>query len=97
MRSPRSRLPHEKFKMVEWDILPLNATKSHAPVGKLTFVVRNAGKLEHEFVVLRTDKAAGQLAAAGTKDAPEKGAVGEIEEIPPGATKKLVLALKKGH
>ena len=86
-----------KFKMVEWDIIPLNATKSHTPVGKVTFVVRNAGKLEHEFVVIRTNKAAGQLAATGAKDAPEKGVMGEIEEVPPGATKRLALALKKGH
>lgn len=86
-----------KFRMVEWDILPLNATKSHGPVGKTTFVVQNSGKLEHEFVVIRTDKAAGQLAKAGAKEAPEKGAVGEIEEIPPGATKKVVLSLKQGH
>lgn len=86
-----------KFRMIEWDILPLNATKSHTPVGKTTFVVRNAGKLEHEFVVIRTNKAAGQLAAAGAKEAPEKGVVGEIEEIPPGTTKQLKLTLKKGH
>jgi uncharacterized cupredoxin-like copper-binding protein len=83
--------------MVEWDILPLNATKSHGPIAKTTFVVQNAGKLEHEFVVIRTNKAAGQLAAAGAAEAPEKGAVGEIGSIPAGKTKKLVLALKKGH
>ena len=41
-----------KYKMVEWDIIPLNASKSHGPLPKVTFVVRNAGKLEHEFVVL---------------------------------------------
>jgi hypothetical protein len=86
-----------KYKMVEWDIIPLNASKSHGPLPKVTFVVRNAGKLEHEFVVLKTTIAAGQLAKAGTKDAPEKGAVGEIEEIAPGQTKKLTLKLKTGH
>jgi len=86
-----------RFKMIEWDIIPQNATKSHAPIGKVTFVVKNAGKLEHEFVVIRTNKAAGQLAKVGTKDAPEKGAMGEIEEIPAGTTKKLTLKLNKGH
>jgi len=86
-----------KFKMIEWDILPLTASKSHSPVGKVTFVVQNAGKLTHEFVVIKTDKAAGQLAAAGAAEAPEKGAVGEIEEILPGKTEKLSLKLKKGH
>jgi len=86
-----------KYKMVEWDIIPQNASKSHGPLPKVTFVVQNAGKLEHEFVVLKTNIAAGQLAKAGTKDAPEKGAVGEIEEIPAGKTKKLTLNLKQGH
>ena len=86
-----------KYKMTEWDIVPVNAFKSHGPLPKVTFVVKNAGKLEHEFVVLRTNVAAGQLARAGAKEAPEKGAVGEIEEIPPGKTKTLTLKLKQGH
>ena len=87
-----------RFKMIEWDIVPQNATKSHGPlVGKVTFVVKNAGKLDHEFVVIRSNKAAGQLAKAGTEEAPEKGAVGEIAEIAPGQTKKLALKLVQGH
>ena len=86
-----------RFKMIEWDIIPQNATKSHGPLGKVTFVVTNAGKLDHEFVVLRTNKAAGQLAKSGAKEAPEKGAVGEIAEIAPGQTKKLALKLVQGH
>jgi uncharacterized cupredoxin-like copper-binding protein len=81
--------------MVEWDILPLTATKTQAT--RVTFVVRNAGKMTHEFVVLRTAKAAGRLAAPGAKEAPETGAVGEIGEIKPGAVKRLTLTLKKGH
>ena len=86
-----------KFKMIEWDIIPQNASKSHGPLPKVTFVVRNAGRLEHEFVVLRTNTAAGQLARSGAKEAPEKGAVGEIEEIPPGKSKSLSLKLGQGH
>jgi uncharacterized cupredoxin-like copper-binding protein len=86
-----------RYKMVEWDIIPQNASKSHAPLPKVTFVVQNAGRLAHEFVVLKTKTAAGQLAKAGAKEAPEKGAVGEIEEIPPGKTKRLELKLKQGH
>jgi uncharacterized cupredoxin-like copper-binding protein len=83
------------FRMVEWDILPLTATKTHAT--RVTFVVRNAGKMTHEFVVLRTAKAAGRLAAPGAKEAPETGAVGEIAEIKPGVVKRVTLTLKKGH
>ena len=83
------------FRMVEWDILPLTATKTGAT--RVTFVVRNAGKLTHEFVVLKTTKAAGRLAARGAREAPETGAVGEIEEIRPGEVKRLTLSLTKGH
>ena len=83
------------FRMVEWDILPLTATKTGAT--RVTFVVRNAGKMTHEFVVLKTTKAAGRLAARGAREAPETGAVGEIEEIKPGEVKRLTLTLRKGH
>jgi uncharacterized cupredoxin-like copper-binding protein len=83
------------FRMVEWDILPLTATKTGA--GSVTFVVRNNGRLTHEFVVLRTAKAAGTLAAAGADEAPEAGAVGEIGEIKRGEVKRLTLTLRKGH
>jgi len=86
-----------KFKMVEWDIIPQNASKSHGPLPKVTFVVQNAGKLEHEFVVVRTNTAAGQLAKTGTTRVPEKGVVGEIEGVPQGGTKKLTLKLSQGH
>jgi uncharacterized cupredoxin-like copper-binding protein len=83
------------FRMVEWDILPQTATKTSAT--KVTFVVRNAGKLDHEFVVLKTAKTAGTLAAKGAAEAPEAGAAGEIPEIKPGALKRLTLTLKNGH
>ena len=86
-----------KFKMVEWDIVPQNASKSHGPLPKVTFVVQNAGKLKHEFLVLRTDTAAGQLAAAGTPRVSEKRAAGEIGDIPPGKSKTLTLKLPQGH
>ena len=83
------------FKMVEWDTLPTTTTK--ASPGKVTFVVRNAGKLEHEFVIIKTSKPAGNLAPAGAAEAPETGAVGEIEEIAPGGVERLTLTLSKGH
>ena len=83
------------FKMVEWDILPTTTTK--AVPGSVTFVVRNSGKTTHEFVVLKTAKAAGDLVAQGAAEAPEKGAVGEIPEVKPGAVKRLTLSLRKGH
>lgn len=93
--SQQAKTVSVNFRMVEWDILPLTATKTNAT--RVTFVVRNAGKMTHEFVVLKTSKAAGRLAAPGALEAPETGAVGEIEEIKPGAVKRLTLNLKSGH
>jgi uncharacterized cupredoxin-like copper-binding protein len=84
-----------KLRMVEWDILPLATAKAHP--GKVTFVVRNAGKLTHEFVVIKAGKLAGNLAPPGEAEASEKGAAGEIEELKPGQVKRLTLTLTKGH
>ena len=64
-----------------------------APVGKVTFVVKNTGKVTHEFVVVRTAKPAGSLVKGGEAD--ETGAAGEIGELKPGQTKKLTLTLKR--
>lgn len=93
--SHQAKTASMKFRMVEWDILPVTATKTTAT--KVTFVVHNAGRMTHEFVVLRTAKAAGRLAAPNAREAPETGAVGEIGEIKPGQTKRLTLTLRKGH
>jgi uncharacterized cupredoxin-like copper-binding protein len=93
--SQQAKAVSVNFRMVEWDILPLTATKTRST--RVTFVVRNAGKMTHEFVVLKTAKAAGRLAAPGAREAPETGAQGEIEEIKPGEVKRLTLNLTKGH
>ncbi|HEU5279627.1 MAG TPA: hypothetical protein VFU26_12080 [Gaiellaceae bacterium] len=70
-----------------------------APVGKVRFVVTNIGKVEHEFVVLKTAKPAGNLLGGdhGPNRADESGAVGEIDGIPPGQARTLNLRLKRGH
>ena len=50
------------------------------PAGSVTFSVTNTGKLEHEFVILRTSTAADALPQKGTQ-ASEAGHVDEIEGI----------------
>jgi len=76
----------------EFNLLP--AVQS-APVGRVSFSVRNTGKITHEFVVVKTTKPAGSLLKGAEAD--EAGAVGEIGELKPGATKKLALTLTRGH
>lgn len=63
--------------------------------GRVTFHVRNTGKITHEFVVLRTSKPAAALAKGGRAD--ETGNVGEIGDLKPGARKSLALSLRPGH
>ena len=77
----------------EFNVVP---SVQGGPAGGVTFTVKNTGKIEHEFVVLRTVRPAGSL--AGTNgEAAEAGNVGEIGSVKPGQQKKLTLTLKKGH
>ena len=70
-------------------------TASQAPSGKVTFNVRNAGSVQHEFVVIKTNKPAAGLLKGNEAD--ESGNVGETGEVNPGASKTLSLNLKPGH
>ncbi len=79
-------------KLVEFKLTPAPTT---APAGTVTFAVRNAGQVKHEFVVIKTTKPAGDLLKGSEAD--EAGAVGEIGNIPPGQNKTLALKLAAGH
>jgi uncharacterized cupredoxin-like copper-binding protein len=76
----------------EYSVFP--ATQG-APVGKVRFVVTNVGTMEHEFVVIKTVKPAGNLLKGN--EANETGAVGELDGVKPGNARVLVLNLKRGH
>ena len=78
--------------MKEWSIAA--STKS-ITAGKVTFVVRNAGKMKHEFVVMRSTRHHHLLQMNG-QQASEVGVKGEIEPFGPGATKRLTLTLAPG-
>ncbi len=80
-------------RLNEFNVLP--AVQS-ARTGKVTFLVSNIGKVEHEFVVLKTAKPAGSL-VSHNGEASELGNVGEIGSVKPGEKKKVTLSLKKGH
>ena len=73
----------------------IRAVPASAKPGRVTFVVKNAGKLEHELVVVKTKLAPGKLPIKGTK-ASEAGRVGKIPPFKAGATKQLSLDLKAG-
>jgi len=76
----------------EWSVAA--STKS-ITAGKVTFVVRNAGKMKHEFVVIRSNRHHHLLQMHG-QQASEVGVKGEIEPFGPGTTKSLTLTLGPG-
>ena len=80
------------MQLSEFNVAPKPAAVASGPV---TFNVSNAGKVEHEFVVLKTSKPASDLLKGGRAD--EAGNVGEIGSVKPGQTKALNLKLAAGH
>ncbi len=76
----------------EFSVFP--ATQG-APKGKVKFIVTNVGRFEHEFVVLKTARPAGNLLKGAEAD--ESGAAGEIDGVRPGQARTVTLQLKPGH
>src|SRR4051812_37212741 len=81
-----------KVRLTDFKIAPSASTVS---AGKVTFAATNAGKDEHEMVVVRTNKQPSQLRKGN--EASEAGSVGEISETKPGASKQVTLNLKSGR
>lgn len=80
-------------KLKEFTLTPsLKADKA----GKITFVVKNVGKFEHELLILKTSVAPSKLPLNAKGRVPEKGAIGEIGDIAPGQTKKKAFTLAAG-
>jgi uncharacterized cupredoxin-like copper-binding protein len=80
----------------------LTPSATSAPAGTVTFVATNAGNVEHEFVVLKTDIPAADLVIDPATDRTSEEAegvenVGEIGSIKKGETKTLELDLEPGH
>jgi uncharacterized cupredoxin-like copper-binding protein len=76
----------------EWKI---TASQGRARAGTVTFIARNTGKLEHELVVIRSNRPANHLPLDG-RDASETGSRGEIGGVSPGKTERLTLDLRPG-
>jgi uncharacterized cupredoxin-like copper-binding protein len=64
--------------------------------GRLRVTATNKGKMSHEFVLIRTKRAANALPMKG-KRASEAGAVGEIPEQKPGRHASHVFKIKPGR
>jgi uncharacterized cupredoxin-like copper-binding protein len=81
------------FSLKEFKVLGPSST--HA--GKVTFVIKNKGKLKHEFIVVKTNRAANKLPVKGAKvDLSSLKVEGKLKPFKPGQTKRLTLKLPKG-
>jgi uncharacterized cupredoxin-like copper-binding protein len=67
------------------------------PAGRVVFGIRNQAAMLHEVVVVKTDLEPDKLPLDGAAaKAKEDGKVGELLNIPAGASRKLVLDLTPG-
>ena len=74
-----------------------SAAAIDARAGKLRLTLHNAGKVEHEFVLLKTTASPGALRVSGSGRVSEAASVGEVSEIEPGVTKSTTFDLKPGR
>lgn len=91
-RETTPAVPMVTVRLKEFKVIPL---RTAAKAGKIAFVVRNVGKLAHDFVVLKTNLPPGGLPSAGNR-AREVGRVGRIPAFRGGQTRTLTLTLKRG-
>lgn len=77
----------------EWKLVP---TGRVVRAGRVTFVVRNDGRVTHEFVVIRSDRRAGALPLKSGR-AVEAGRRGRIPQIASGVSRRLTLTLPRGR
>ncbi|HXG35844.1 MAG TPA: plastocyanin/azurin family copper-binding protein [Dehalococcoidia bacterium] len=79
----------------EWAVRPSETT---AKAGPLTFSTRNAGTMEHELVVIKTDRDVNNLPMKeGKVDEDAAGReIGEIDRFNPGLTQSATFELSPG-
>ena len=85
--------PMVSLTLSEWKLDPGRVS---VPAGRVSFVVRNAGTMTHELLVLRSDHHHHLLRVKGGR-AVEAGRVGRTSQIPSGASKRITLKLAPGE
>jgi plastocyanin len=68
-----------------------------AGAGKIDVTLDNAGAAPHEIVFIRTKVDPGALKPGADGRVSEKGSIGEVPEIPGGATKSATLDFRPGN
>ncbi|MEX1171869.1 MAG: cupredoxin domain-containing protein [Chloroflexota bacterium] len=79
----------------EWKVVPATATAS---AGSITFTISNKGTQVHEFVVVKTDTMAADIAIVDNKvDESSLAPIDEVEDIAVGDSPTLTVDLQPGH
>jgi uncharacterized cupredoxin-like copper-binding protein len=74
----------------------LTVTPASVSAGPTTITFKNAGTMEHEVVVLKTDTPADKLKVGADHTVSEDASVGEDSETKPGRSKSTTINLKPG-
>lgn len=80
----------------EWAV---TVNKTSATAGEVSFSVTNAGTIEHEFVVVKTDYENGKIPKSGNtinEKAPGVEVIDEIAQFPVNDTRELTVSLESG-
>lgn len=83
-------------ELKEWEV---SVDADTAAAGQVTFEITNKGTIGHEFLVVKTDIADGEIPVDGDhfpEDAEGITVIDEIGEFPAGETQSLVLTLEPG-
>jgi len=99
-RSGQAGVTTVTVELGEYDI---KVDKAEVPDGKVRFVAKNVGQMEHELIVLRTDLPADRLPYNEAEQKAEEEQAGEVlgeiepENLPAGKTAEMTLDLTAGH
>ncbi len=80
---------------VELGEMYVTPTSKTVKAGNVKFVVKNAGKMLHELVIIKSDTAYDALPVTNGRVS-EDGSVGEVADIEAGATKDGTFKLEPG-
>ena len=81
----------------EWDVI---IDKDLVPAGEVTFTITNNGTIKHEFLVVKTDLAVGEIPVEGdhfSENLDSISVIDEIGEFATGTTEALTVTLEPGN
>lgn len=81
----------------EWEV---NVDPTSVQAGEVTFTITNEGTIEHEFLVVKTDLAPGEIPVEGdhfSENLDSISVIDEIGEYAAGTTEALTVTLEAGN